>query len=34
MYLLKSLISFLAPWIDVSLKVPYKFPKTLERCMS
>ena len=31
MYLLKFLISFLGPWIDVSLEVRYQFPRALDK---
>ena len=31
MYLLKFLISFLGPWIDVSLEVRYKFTRALDK---
>ena len=34
MYLLNSPLSFLGPYIDVSFKVSYKFPWTVDRCMS
>ena len=31
MYLLKFLISFLGPWIDVSLEVRYQFTRALDK---
>ena len=34
MYVLKFLISFPEPEIDVYVKVPYKFPTTLDTCIS
>ena len=34
MYLLKFLINFLGPYVDLSLRVPYKFPSALNRYIS